>query len=374
MRKKGFSFPVTTLAGTSFLNFLAVCRGHKIELKYLAKFLLSIVVSLIFEIFNAVERRIWQRRIARFKPEEPPVFIIGPWRSGTTLLHNLLCQDPKAAYTTTFQAVFPNVVLTQASWVKPIANYLGPSKRPFDNVTMDMDYPQEEEFGLMNMQPSSIYKFFIFPSDFDRIISEEFNTGALPESRVKLWKTKYLEMIAKASFNTRGTRYISKNPCNLGRLALLKEMFPQAKFIFIYRDPYKATESLYRFIGEIFHGVQLQATPPEYTRKSAVLLYEKTVRAYLDNKNLIDPENLLEIKMEDFLKDPHDSIRQIYKKFKFDKFGELAPVLDKYLASEGQSRNNVYEIDEETIRLVNNNLGDIINKLGYETLEVETAL
>jgi hypothetical protein len=366
MRKNSFSFPVTTLAGASIRNFITVCRGHRIEWKFAGKLVLTFVVSLIFEIFNAIEPLFWKKKISRFSPEVPPVFIIGPWRSGTTLLHNLMCQDPKAAYTTTFQAVFPNIILTQSSWVKPIANYLGPSKRPFDNVRMDMDYPQEEEFGMMNLQSSSIYKFFIFPSDFDRIVEEEFMTAELPGKRVSLWKRKYREMVAKAVFNTGGSRYISKNPCNLGRIGMLKEMYPDAKFIFIHRNPYNAVESLYRFIGKIFPGVQLQETPPGYTRKSAVLLFEKSIRTYFRDRSLIDPENLFELRMEDFLKNPHEIIRQIYKKFHIDNFHDLEPRLEKYLATDGQPGNNVYEMDDETIRLVNQQLGDVMDILGYE--------
>lgn len=370
MRKNSFSFPVTTLAGASIRNFITVCRGHRIEWKFAGKLVLTFVVSLIFEIFNAIERLFWTRRINRFKLSEPPVFIIGPWRSGTTLLHNLLCQDPKAAYTTTFQAVFPNVLLTQSSWVKPIANYLGPSRRPFDNVRMDMDFPQEEEFGLMNMQPSSIYKFFIFPQDYIQIVEDEFLTGSLPGKRVVLWKRKYREMVAKAVFNTRGSRYISKNPCNIGRLDLLLEMYPDAKFIFIYRNPYRAVESMYRFILEIFPGVQLHVTPDSYTRESAVMLYENTIRTYLRNRSLIDPAHLIEIRMEDFLMEPSNYIRNIYDTFHLDHFHELEPLIEQYLSNESLSRNGAYEIDPETIRLVNHYLSDILKVLNYERIEV----
>jgi len=365
MGNKGFSFPVTTLAGTTFRNFLAICKGHRIEKKYRGKYVLSIVVSMIFEIFNGIERLFWKRRIRKFVPAEPPVFIVGPWRSGTTLLHNLLCQDPKASYTTTFHAVFPQILLTQSWWVKPLANYLGPSKRPFDNVRMDMDFPQEEEFGLMNMQPESIYKFFIFPSDFDQIIKDELFTGELPENKLAAWKKNYHEMIAKASFNTGGSRYISKNPCNIPRLGLLKEMFPDAKFIFIHRNPYKTVESLYRFILEVFPGVQLQETPADFTRENVVLLFEQIIRTYLKDRNLIDPQNLVELSMDEFLRDPTGSIRNIYEAFNYDNFEEVAPIFEQYLQNDGQSKSGAYETENETIRLVNLYLSDVLDILGY---------
>jgi len=50
-----------------------------------------------------------------------------------------------------------------------------PALRPFDNVRMDMDFPQEEEYGLVNIQPCSLYNFFQFPKDFDDIVAHEIS-------------------------------------------------------------------------------------------------------------------------------------------------------------------------------------------------------
>jgi hypothetical protein len=212
MRRTSFRFPVTTLAGSSLANIPALLAGHSVEPKYRAKFLLSCAVAGLLEPLTLAERLIWNQRLTNHRLDSPPVFIIGFWRSGTTLLHNLLCQDPKAAYTTTFQTVFPNLLLTQSWWLKHLINYFVPVHRPYDNVSMDMDFPQEEDFGLMNIQPASIYKFFLFPAEFDQIIEKELFTGNLSPDAVDQWKTAYRKMIAKAVFNTGGTRYTGKSP------------------------------------------------------------------------------------------------------------------------------------------------------------------
>ncbi|MBW6459972.1 MAG: sulfotransferase [Bacteroidales bacterium] len=367
MRQKRFSFPVTTLIGTSLKNFVLICKGHTIGKKYYVKLMLTFLVSGIFGIFSFFEWLIWRRRLARFKPTEQPVFIIGFWRSGTTLLHNLLCQDPRSAYTTTFQTVFPHLTLTQSWWLKPLANTLLPSGRPFDNVSWRMDSPQEEEFGLMNLQPDSIYKFFLFPEDFDDIVEQELFTANLPGGELKYWKKRYREMYAKAVFNTGGSRYISKNPCNLTRLGLLVEMYPDAKFIFIHRDPYEVVESLYRFILGIFPGVQLQDVPADFTREKVAFLYGKIIRTYLQDRNLIDPQNLIELRMEDLMEDTAGIIRNIYERFHYDGIDDLSPTLEQYIAGENYPGHEPYAIEAETIRLVNHHMGDLVSYLGYKT-------
>jgi hypothetical protein len=365
MRSTSFRFPVTTLAGSSLKNISSVQGMYDVEEKYRRKFLLSRVAAGILEPFTQAERIIWQKRIRDHQLKNPPVFIIGFWRSGTTLLHNLLCQDPEAAYTTTFQTVFPNLLLTQSWWLKPLINHLVPAQRPYDNISMDMDFPQEEDFGLMNIQPSTIYKFFLFPSDFDRIINQELFTGNLTPLLIAQWQKAYRGIIAKAVFNTGGTRYIGKNPCHLTRIGLLKEMFPDAKFIFIHRHPYKVIESLYHFILSVFPGVQLQDVPPGFSRDNVFKLYKKSMDAYFCDRDKIPASNLIELKMDDFVVDIPRHLNDIYEKFGLGDFSKVSPRFNHYLDQNPAPERKPNPPTPETIGLVDQYASDIMQKLGY---------
>jgi hypothetical protein len=106
MRRKSFTFPVSTLIGSNLSNIRAIFRNHKPERKYYPKLALTLLVVGFFEVFHLWERLRWDKKIRAFRLEKPPVFIIGFWRSGTTLLHNLMCQDPEASFTTTLHTVF----------------------------------------------------------------------------------------------------------------------------------------------------------------------------------------------------------------------------------------------------------------------------
>ncbi len=373
MRRTSFTFPVTTLAGSSLANIPALLERHRVEPRYRRKLIRSWATAGIFEIFTQAERILWQKRIRDHRLKHPPIFIIGFWRSGTTLLHNLLCQDPEAAYTTTFQTVFPNLILTQSWWLKPVINFFVPVNRPYDNVSMDMDFPQEEDFGLMNMQPASIYKFFLFPTEFERIIDQELMTGKLSPDNISRWKNAYHTMIAKAVFNTGGSRYIGKNPCHLPRIGLLMEMFPNAKFIFIHRDPYKVNESLYHFILSVFPGVQLQDVPSDFTREKVVDLYTRSMEAYLRDRNMIPASNLVEVKMADFVQDIPSHLKDIYEKFGLGDFSRVSSRVEKYLAENPRPERKPHPPTEETIRLVDQYASGIIQQLGYSVEHANTA-
>jgi hypothetical protein len=258
------------------------------------------------------------------------------------------------------------MILTQSGWFKRLINFFLPADRPFDNVSMDVDFPQEEEFGMMNLQPHTIYKFFLYPKEFDRIIESDLFTENLKDNDLAQWRKKYHEMVSKAVYNTGGTRYIGKNPCNLTRIGLLRQMYPEAKFIFIHRSPYQVIESLYRFILSIFPGTQLQDVPEDFNREQIVLLYTKIMRSYLEERLQIPAENLIEIKMEEFLKDKTGHLRKIYGKFGMENFDEALPMIEKYLDSNQYVRNEPYTPHKEIKKLVDRYAADIIKALDYQ--------
>ncbi|MET0668031.1 MAG: sulfotransferase, partial [Methyloceanibacter sp.] len=62
--------------------------------------------------WNGVLRRLSEAKYAKaaeaVKLDTPPVFILGHWRTGTTLLHDLFAEDPNLAFPTTYECFFPH--------------------------------------------------------------------------------------------------------------------------------------------------------------------------------------------------------------------------------------------------------------------------
>jgi hypothetical protein len=275
-----------------------------------------------------------------------------------------LCQDRNAAYVTTFQTVFPNLVLSQ-KWIQRLANTVLPEKRPFDNYRWDMGSPQEEEFAILNLQPYSYYKFYIFPKDYDRIWRDELPFFRLDDRVKETWKARYLELIRKAMIHTQGSRYIGKNPCNIYRISELRAMFPNAKFIFIYRNPYKVTESLYGFSHSIIPGIQLQSSDGLPDRERIVNLYKETMEHYFRVRSEINPANLMEFSYEEMLKDIPGKIKEIYEKFGIDGFDRVLPSIRNYLDNLGMEDRKPLVISEEIREILDREAGAIFRELGY---------
>jgi hypothetical protein len=365
-RNRPFKFPVSILIGSTPANFLKLIKVYRIDIRYYPKFLLSFPISLILEVMNLAERIVENKVLKNVVAEEPPIFIIGFWRSGTTILHSLLCQDKRAGYVTTFQGVFPNLVLTQKKWLKKFLNKFLPKNRPFDGYAMDMDFPQEEDFAMMSLQPRSLYKMFYFPKDCNDIYKKELYFEDLPEKERKHWIKKYVSLIRKALKNTGGVRFISKNPCNIFRIKTLMELYPDARFIFIYRNPYSVVESMYRFANEVLPGSELQHLDGGIPREYFARLYKDALHEYLKVRETIKPGNLIEIRYEDFKKQPIDFIRDIYRQFNMQGIKEAMPGMETYFSRNKPDGRQPYPIEPETYRLVNAYASDILNRLEYQ--------
>jgi hypothetical protein len=172
-------------------------------------------------------------------------------------------------------------------------------------------------------------------------------------------------MIKKACINVKGNWFISKSHSNMARIGILHDMFPDAKFIFLYRDPYKTVESFFRFFHEVLPAIQLQDENGMLSRERLTRVYADMVRQYRDEKHIIPEENLMEIKFEEFSKDPLKALKGIFTRFGILGLEEAMPHFKHYLEDVSQFRQTKYEVTGETIHYVNDFAGDIVDWLGY---------
>lgn len=356
--------PYSALAGSTLPNFYRVLHGEDIDAgKYLKLFTTQLII-LAMTPFHWWEQAVFRRKIARFRFSKPPLFILGHWRSGTTLLHNLLCQDENAAFVTTYQSVFPNNLAS-----KKIFKYLMrkrlPATRPGDHMRLNVDFPQEDEFALTNLIPHTYYKFFYFPANYQQYYEKYVRFRQVKERSRARWKTAYRELLAKAVLNTGGSRLVVKNPANTGRIKVLLEMFPDARFIHIHRHPAEVFLSTRKFFTELFPTVWLKKVDQSFVERLILDVYARLYADYFAQKNLIPAKNLYELPFSELETNPIVQLERIYDHLNLGDFTAQKDKFIAYLSGVKGHRKSQYDISPEELERVNAAWKEPMRQLGY---------
>ena len=358
---------ITTIAGARFKVFLHVSSKYGFDTKYFVKWLLSGLVSVAVTILSWFDRLVYFFT-AKPKDVKPPVFIIGHWRSGTTLLHNLMCLDPEAGYTTTFQSVFPNNMFAFKWLFKGIMKMLIPDSRPVDNVELNVDFPQEEEFALGNETYFSFYNWWYFPLRTKEIADEYLLDKTTKSRDWKMWKANYQRFVNRGLLNTKGKRFISKNPPHTARIPQLLEMYPDAKFVYIHRNPYEVVQSTHAFYQGVLPTTQVQDISSDALLDDILYVYSEMASKYETDKDLIPKGNLVELAYTDLVKNPVQEIEKLYSNLLEDDFTRIEIPVKKYLSKQSHGLKN-REFDNDFIAKVNSKLSSTIKGQGYALLK-----
>jgi hypothetical protein len=275
----------------------------------------------------------------------PPLFILGHWRSGTTHLHNLLSLDPGLASPSSFQVFYPHVFLSAERLHARLFGFLLPRTRLIDQVSFAFDVPQEDEFALCILSSRSSYLAFAFPRQWRRY-QPYLTLRGLPRGELEEWKRAFLWFARKLTFKHRRP-LVFKSPPHTGRIRLLLELFPEARFVHIHRDPYTVFRSMRTMIRAGLPLEQLQRF--DYGRLDDLIIenYSLLHEAYFEERGLIPPGRLHEVRYERLEVDPLGEVRRIYERLGLPGFDAAAPRFETYLATlSGYRKNRHAELSE----------------------------
>jgi hypothetical protein len=182
---------------------------------------------------------------------------------------------------------------------------------------------------------------------------------------LNVFEKEFVRLIKTSLFNTGGKQFLSKNPPHTGRIPQLLKMFPNAKFIYIMRNPYTVFESTRNFFTKIIKSLKFQDITTEEIETNILEIYRKLFLKYEKDKVLIPEGNLVELKFEDFENEPFNQTRMLYERLNFSDFSKAESSIRSYIDSMKSYRKNRYEYAPETITKVNKHWHFALEKWGY---------
>lgn len=336
------------LAGSTFTNLLRLLAQNRFDVsfRYLPRTLYALSISGFISLFRLKELMKYEREIETTTLKEPPLFILGHWRSGTTYLHNVLSMDTSFGYCSTFNATVPGVFLGSEKRIKPILKASIPEKRPMDDVAMGADLPQEEEYAIGALSPYAYYNGWCFPRNmamYNRYVCLDDVSAAV----VNEWKDTYSYFLKKLTFYREGKRLVLKNPANTARIKHLLDIYPDAQFAHIYRHPYEIYYSMMKFMRIAIPRYCIQRPPRmDIIERDMMDLYAKIYRRYLSDYSLIPEENLVEIRYDDFIISPLSEMKRMYRTLGIKGFSKVQDVMDAYVKTQKTVKTSTYKMDD----------------------------
>jgi hypothetical protein len=323
------------------------------------------VASVINSIEAAIENLRFGRAIERTPITEPPVFILGHWRSGTTLLHNLMALDPQFTYPNMYEVLFPSHFLTTEKLVTWMTGWLVPKTRPMDNMPAAWNMPQEDELALLLLCGHSGYQMLAFPglpSKFVPLFDPDNLTGPQREEL----KAALLFFMKKLTYKQRRA-VLLKSPTHTFRVPMLLEMFPNAKFVYIHRHPYEVYRSTLHLRRAVITDNSLAPFNFHGYEEEAFQLYESCLRKYEATKHLIPAGQLHELGFDALEADPYGELKQIYEALNLAGWETVEPAIKAQLPELARYRKNSFSMDETSMRRIDERLHWAFDLYGYDS-------
>lgn len=320
-------------------------------------------MGLYNSVMGAMESLIYGRRIEKTELIAPPLFILGYWRSGTTYLQNLFCHDPQFQHLGLYRTLFPWHFLLTEKFVTTITAPFVPKTRPMDNIPVHWDAPQEDDVCLCVMSQVSPCMLLSHPHDFSQFW-RALDFDKLPVRDLERWKSS-LRLLMKKLTYVSGKRLMMKSPFHTYHIPTLLEMYPDAKFLYLHRNPYDVFQSTCHLRRTLISENTLGRDVFDGTEEEVIRSYRTGFEVYQRDKQLIPGGNLSEVGYDDLTADPAGELRRIYSELGISGYEALEERLTPHLASLKRYSKNQFIEDEYWARRVGNDLHEVFEHFGY---------
>jgi hypothetical protein len=292
----------------------------------------------------------WYARHPELEKErvDAPVVITGLARSGTTILQEVLAQDPQFRVVRMWEAKYPCPP-------PELATYLtDPRIERADRVTTFQDRitPEWRRMHKVGGDLPVECIEFMYSSFLSEAFSASFQvpsySGYLARADLRpayAWHRRILRLLQSRH---RARHWLLKGPTHVPVLPLVFETYPDARVILLHRDPVKALASVVDVVGTLFW---MRTDAPFAGDSFGMYLQAEPVARNLDRvidwleDGTLPSDRVCSVRYLDFATKPEAAIEGIYARLRLELDGRAMDAMRRYLANKpkGAFGEHVYE-------------------------------
>jgi hypothetical protein len=318
---------------------------------------------------------------------EQPIFIVGNFRSGTTLLHRLLAKDDRFTGMKAWEIyVAPSITQRKlVHWMMKInhaiGNPIGKIITSFEKALKAYSYMHPtglnkiEEDGHLFLHTFSTYNLFAFFPFPDLVRQYIYYDEEVPDEQKEQDMTYYKEVLQRHIYANNGKRYISKSPTYSPKVKTLHKKFPDAKFINLVRSPLRVIPSSVSMFSN--HWKTYGEPEGEYPQPAKDVMREQAKHWYIHPhqylKNL-PSDQYVKVNFRDLVNNPKEVIENIYQRFGIEVTPEYQQILVEETEKARQyTSSHTYSLGEMGLNdtALTEEFNPIIKDIGMETPKIE---
>ncbi len=336
--------------------------------KYVPRSALYLVKLLAVEPLRWIERAGMRRRKEPGALPTPPIIVLGYYRSGTTHLQETLLADPRFGYMNFYQGFFSAIFLTTESWMKATCERIVKAVgliHPAHQIPFSFELPAEEDVSMI----ASGFRLAAnwgqtFTRSFQKIFTKVCLLEGISGEDESALKIELHDLFFRVSRANGHKRLVLKSPPQLGRVRMLLEMYPDAKFVFIRRNTFDVFASN-RKLWKSFEQTWLQEVDADTVRENILWSYDRLHAAYERDKPLFRKGQISEITFEEFVDAPMKTLERVYEELDLGEFGSARPQLEAFLGASHEREGSRYVLPEADRRAIEGQLAPWLERYEY---------
>jgi hypothetical protein len=276
-------------------------------------------------------------------PIERPLFIVGFPRTGTTILHNLLAQDPANRVPLGWEVQFPcpppqSETFATDPRIKKAQTFFGhmdtmaPSLASIHEVGAELPQECMPILGQSMLGPQLNFIFNV-PS-FQAWVDEQSHAPAYRYHR------HFLQHLQSRHSKD---RWVLKSPVHLRSLDALLTEYPDARIIFTHRDPAKTVPSLASLMY-VIRGLASDSVDPHALGKQQLQWWadslDEAMAARVDHGDKSD--QFIDIQFEEVVSDPVAALGRAYERFDIPWSADIESRMRSFLRDNPQGKHGAH--------------------------------